>query len=323
MPEQPVRLIQKGEIEPALTQALYHSLAEQMDESSPDTIILCRPSRPYLCIGYHQVLDSVLDSVTSRLLDFEILRRRVGGGATYLDQNQVFYQCIFHCTRVPLRTDQIYRMMLTAPVRLLQKLGLNGKLRSINEVEANGLRVAGIGGGRIGEAMVVVGNLLLDFDYKTMARVWRVPHSAFRELAASTLKERITTLRKQGCRESAEKVQAGLAEEFAKKLDRPLVPGELSSEEMKQAERNMSFLASPEFLQLHHTQGPVAPMNSLKIAADVYIHAKRFTHQGKDVEIAVRSDQGIITALLFNSAKSEELEELRSRMLGTPENAWN
>ncbi|GIR32358.1 MAG: hypothetical protein CM15mP45_16540 [Deltaproteobacteria bacterium] len=48
---------------------------------------------------------------------------------------------------------------------MLNQLGLDGRLRAMNEVEANSMRIAGIGGGRVGDAMVVVGNLLLDFDY--------------------------------------------------------------------------------------------------------------------------------------------------------------
>ena len=46
-------------------------------------------------------------------------------------------------------------------------------MRDTVELEVAGRRIAGVGGGRIGEAAVVVGNLLLDFDYQTMAQVWR------------------------------------------------------------------------------------------------------------------------------------------------------
>ena len=126
-------------------------------ESSQDTIILCSPKTPYLCIGYHQVLDAVLDRKICDNKELPILRRRVGGGATYLDHNQVFYQCIFHHSRVPARADKVYQMMLEAPVQVLNQLGLDGRLRAVNEVEANSMRIAGIGGGRVGDAMVVIG----------------------------------------------------------------------------------------------------------------------------------------------------------------------
>lgn len=310
-------------LEPGLTQALYHSLAERMDESAPDTIVLCQPASPYLCLGYHQVLDAVLDAPVCQTLNLPIFRRRVGGGATYLDTNQVFYQCIFHHSRVPARTDRIYERMLAAPVKLLQRLGLQGRLRAINEVEAQGLRVAGIGGGRIGEAMVVVGNLLLDFDYETMGRVWRVPHPAFRKLAVAALHERVTTLRRLGCHSPSATLQDGLAEAFRESMERPVESGTLSEAEWEHARQNATFLASSDFLQRHRPEGAIPPMRSLKIAAEVFIHAKIILHQGRSLECAVRAEQGNITAVQFQAAPSPGLDDLRTQMLGTSVTDWD
>ena len=86
--------------------------------------------------------------------------------------------------------------------------------------------------------MVVVGNLLLDFDYETMGRVWRVPHPAFRELAVTALQERVTTLQRLGCQQSSEAIQSGLAEAFRKSMERTLEAGTLSCEEMEHALEN-------------------------------------------------------------------------------------
>ena len=85
-------------------------------------------------------------------------------------------------------------MMLEAPVQVLNQLGLDGRLRAVNEVEANSMRIAGIGGGRVGDAMVVVGNLLLDFDYQMMSQVWRASDPDFRELASTAMEDRVSTL---------------------------------------------------------------------------------------------------------------------------------
>lgn len=323
MPDFPIRLIQAGVLEPGLTQALYHSLAERMDASAPDTIVLCQPATPYLCLGYHQVLDAVLDVPVCQTLNLPIFRRRVGGGATYLDTNQVFYQCIFHHSRVPARTDRIYERMLAAPVKLLQRLGLQGRLRAINEVEAEGLRVAGIGGGRIGEAMVVVGNLLLDFDYETMGRVWRVPHPAFRKLAVAALHERVTTLRRLGCHSPSATLQDGLADTFRESMERPVESGMLSEAEWEHARQNATLLASPDFLQQHRPEGTIPPMRSLKIAAEVFIHAKTILHQGRSLEYAVRAEQGTITAVQFQEDTSPGLDDLRTQMLGTSVTDWD
>src|SRR5574341_1125715 len=97
----PIRLLNLGPTHWLHTQSVYHAVAELMSVESPDTIILAQPLQPYLCVGYHQELDSVLDREACTAMGLPIVRRRVGGGATYLDVNQLFYQCVFHHSRVP------------------------------------------------------------------------------------------------------------------------------------------------------------------------------------------------------------------------------
>jgi len=319
LPELPVRLIRAGRIETGLTQGLYHCLAKGMTESSDDTVILCSPSSPYLCIGYHQVLESVLDTEVCKALNLPIMRRFLGGGTTYLDCQQIFYQCIFHHSRVPWRTEKVYQMMLDAPVKVLNRIGLRGRLRAVNEVEANSLRIAGIGGGRVGEAMVVVGNLLLDFDYSLMSSVWKVPEQPFRNLALETMKKRVGTLNKLGCDHTLESLESYLAEAFVESLERPLHEAQLESEEIQVGRNTASDLASREFLSLHHPVGSVKPMKSLKISADVFIHHIHFRFEDKEADVFVRADKGIVTDLQTDFPRKTKIREL---MIGTPLSDW-
>ncbi len=319
MPELPVRLIRAGRIEPGLTQGLYHCLAKGMTESSDDTVILCSSSSPYLCIGYHQVLESVLDTEVCKVLNLPIMRRFLGGGTTFLDRNQIFYQCIFHHSRVPWRTEKVYQMMLDAPVKVLNRIGLSGKLRAVNEVEANSLRIAGIGGGRVGDAMVVVGNLLFDFDYSLMSSVWKVPDQPFRNLALETMEERVGTLNKLGCDHTVESLESHLAEAFAESLERPLHEKQLKMEEIQTGRNTASDLSSREFLSLHHPVGAVKPMKSLKISADVFIHHIHIRLEDQEVDVSVRADKGIVTDLQTYSQKITKIREL---LIGTPVSDW-
>ena len=319
MPELPVRLIRTGRIESGLTQGLYHSLAKGMTESSEDTIILCSPSSPYLCIGYHQVLESILDIEVCEALNLPIIRRLIGGGATFLDCNQIFYQCIFHNSRVPWRADKIYQMMLNAPVNVLNQIGLRGSLHSVNEVEANSVRIAGIGGGRVGEAMVVVGNLLINFDYNLMSRVWKVPDQPFRDMALETMEERVGTLNKLGCNHTPESLESCLTDAFTKSLERPVHEEHLEMREIEAGRSTASDLASYEFLSLHRPEGEVKPMNSLKISADVFIHQIHLKLEDHEEEISVRVDNGIISDLKTESLRKTNLRKL---LIGTPLSEW-
>ena len=319
MPELPVRLIRTGRIDPGLTQGLYHCLAKEMTESSEDTVIICSPTSPYLCIGYHQVLKSVLDTEVCEALNLPIIRRFLGGGTTLLDCHQIFYQCIFHHSRVPWRTEIFYQMMLDAPVKVLNRIGLSGKLRAVNEVEANSLRIAGIGGGRVGDAMVVVGNLLLDFDYSLMSSVWKVPNQHFRNLALDTMEERVGTLNKLGCDHTSESLASLLAEAFVESLERPVHEAQYEKEEIQAGRNTASDLASREFLSLHHPVGSVKPMKSIKISADVYIHHIHLRFEGQEVDVSVRADKGIVTDLQTDSPRKTKI---RGLLIGTPLSDW-
>lgn len=297
-----IRLLNLGSVSAGQTQAVYHALAELMRVDAPDTIIICRPRSPYLCLGYHQVYNDTLDRTACERRKLPVYRRRVGGGVTYLDANQLFYQCVFHHTRTPFIARDIYAVMLAAPVATLHRLGLPAELRAINEIEASGRRIAGIGGGRIGEASVVVGNLLFDFDYDIMTQVWHAPWASFRDLAATALRDRVTTLRQLLGRLSVDEVEAILKEEFAKAFDRPLEPGVLTGAEIRYARDVAGRLKSSEYLNLHQENGEPILFRPLKIAAGVYIHAAEADINGYKMQASFRVRDGLIETCRLESS---------------------
>jgi lipoate-protein ligase A len=318
-----VRLLALGTIPWMRTQALYHALAELMTEDSPDTIILARPQEPYICVGYHQSLSAVIDLAACRAAGLPVVRRRVGGGATYLDHNQQFYQCVFHHKRLPYRVDEVYARLLNAPVAVLRQLGLNAALRDGNEIEVDGLRIAGVGGGRIGEAVVVVGNILLDFDYDLMTRAWRVPSEDFRRLARQAMQRRITTLGSLLPRAvSAGEVQARLAAEYARALDLPVVPGFLTEEEEAKAAGMEAQLVSDEWLQLH-SEDTDEPMRALKISLDAYVHAGEVHLQGMVVRGTFFARNEVIEQAILEVDLPEETRlQLEHGLVGVPLKHW-
>jgi lipoate-protein ligase A len=320
---EPVRLLALGTVPWIRTQALYHALAELMTEDTPDTIILTRPQEPYVCVGYHQPLSAVLDATACRAAGLPIIRRRVGGGTTYLDKNQQFYQCIFHHKRLPFRVDAVYARLLGAPIAVLRKLGLNASLRGGNEIEVEGRRIAGVGGGRIGEAMVVVGNILLDFDYDMMARTWRVPSEDFRRLAYEAMQRRITTVWSVLPQlVSADEVQARLADEYALVLNRPLVPGLLTEAERVKAAEMEELLLSKEWLHLH-SEDEDEPMRTLKISLDAFVHAEEARMNGTVIGGTFFARNGVIEqALLAGGLPEEKRHLLENRLVGVPLKQW-
>jgi lipoate---protein ligase len=321
-----IRLLNLGPTASWRTQAVYHATAESMTADTPDTIIICQPLTPHLCLGYHQVYDAVLDRAECARRNLPVVRRRVGGGTTYLDVNQLFYQCVFHHSRVPMMAKDVYALMLSGPVNTLRRLGLNAELRAVNEIEVNGKRIAGIGGGRIGEASVVVGNLLFDFDYHTMSQVWRVPDKSFRELAGNALRERITTIWRETKPVSIEAVMWILLEEFGKALERPIERGTPKQSETRLSREVAERLVSAEFLDLHsdlfRENGRIPPMQSLKISADVHIKAAEVERNGRLIRGSFRVREGLIEEACLRSELAQDWIDVQTRLQGVPFKEW-
>jgi lipoate-protein ligase A len=311
-----VRLLNLGAVDWLQTQSIYHAVAESMTEDTPDTIILTRPEQAYLCIGYHQKLNSVLKETVCEALSLPVVRRRVGGGTTYLDQNQQFYQCVFHHRRVPARVDDIYARLLAAPIQTLGGLGLPTELRGGNEIEVRGKRIAGIGGGRIGEAVVVVGNLLIDFDYVTMSRVWHTASEDFRDMGYRAMFDRITTLHRElgDAAPSVGELEEELAAAYATCLGRPVEAGELTDREMSLTAELEERLPSEEWLHQHGEDH--LPMTHLKIAREFFIHIWETELEQGCLHATVRVMEGVIEEVLFHEAWFAPADHLEDRLKG-------
>jgi len=317
----PIRLLNLGLVPPWQTQAVYHLLAERMTVDESDTIIICRPSAPYLCLGYHQVFDSIFDRAECEQRGLSVFRRRLGGGATYLDGNQLFYQCIFHHTRMPAMLADIYALTLAAPVNTLRQLGLNAELHETNEIEVDGKRIAGTGGGRIDEACVVVGNLLFDFDFEAMTSVWRTPSSAFRQLAKIALHERMITLTELIAETQLAPVTDLLIRSFTEAFSRPLQPDTLTDEELTAAQNIAEKLTSPEFLSLH-TKEAIEPMQSLKISARAFIYAGETRLDGYKLRGTFWVSHDVIQTAKLESDPIHEWQPIEEKLQGIPFKEW-
>jgi len=308
-----IRLIHMGQIPGWQTQAVYHTVAELMTEDTPDTIIISQPSDTYVCLGYHQKLDHVFDQQTCEEKEIPILRRKVGGGGTYLDPNQLFYQCVFHKSRVPTNSDKVYEKMLTPVVNTLKHFfDVKAELVGSHEVEMNGKRIAGIGGGQIGEASIVIGNFLFDFDFDTMASLWSVPNENFRELAKQAMKDHIITFDDIGSMMSMEKIANQLIEEFEKYFNRKLNPGGMTINEIERAGEMGAFLRSDSFLNSMDDRDGLSKRKPLKIARNVFIHYDEIDIDGEKLMGSLRVEDGKIHSVKLDKENSE----LESKLIG-------
>jgi lipoate-protein ligase A len=199
------------------SQLLYHALPRVEREG----LILLSPGSPYVCIGYHQDAEQEVDIAYCQEHGIPIFRREVGGGAVYLDGAQLFWQLVIHKSNplVPPSKDAFYRRFLQAPIAAYRALGIPAEYKPVNDIIANGRKVSGTGVGEIGDYIIFVGNLIVDFDYAMMARVLKVPDEKFRDKIHKTIYENLSTIKRElGSAPPTDELWALMADTFAEVL---------------------------------------------------------------------------------------------------------
>ena len=177
------------------SQLLYHALPRLGREG----LILLSPATPYVCIGYHQDAEQEVDMTYCQDHSIPVLRREVGGGAVYLDGEQLFWQLVIHRDNplVPVGKEAFYRRFLEPPIAAYRALGIPAEYKPVNDIVAHNRKVSGTGVGEIGDYIIFVGNLIVDFNYEMMARVLKVPDEKFRDKVYKTIYENLSTIRRE------------------------------------------------------------------------------------------------------------------------------
>ncbi|MEM2904558.1 MAG: hypothetical protein QW057_03355 [Candidatus Bathyarchaeia archaeon] len=233
------RLIDLGRAEPLMAQTFYEAVASEVERGrSPSTVLLVQPSKPYVCLGFHQQLEKEVDVDYCLKENLPIIRRSQGGGATYLDGDQVFYQVVARRESevIPASVEGLFEKLLAVTVYVYRSLGLSAEYKALNDVVVRGRKVSGNGAGLFGDRTVIlVGNIILDLDYASMARVLKVPSEKFRDKMVKSMEEWVTSLRKElGEAPPAEDVKRLLAEGYTQTLG-----VELEASEPTEAERTI------------------------------------------------------------------------------------
>lgn len=200
------------------SQLLYHA-QPRLDREG---LNLLAPATPYVCIGYFQDVEQEVDVAYCRENDIPIFRREVGGGAVFLDGDQLFFQLILHRDN-PLIPEggklAFYRKFLQAPIEAYRALGIPARYREVNDIVANDRKVSGCGAAEIEDYYVLVGNLIVDFDYEMMARVLKVPDEKFRDKVYKTIRENLSTIKRElGSAPPREELWSLMAEKFTAML---------------------------------------------------------------------------------------------------------
>ena len=269
------RLLDLGYSEPLVAQTFYEAVAEAVHRGlSTNTLILLQPGSPYACLGYHQDLEKEIDLEFCEEAGLPVIRRSQGGGATYLDRDQVFYQIVSKdSAAVPRDVERMFERLLSVTVKIYRRLGVKAEFKPLNDVVVGGRKISGNGAGMHESASILVGNVILDLNYDLMARVLRVPDEKFRDKMAKSMREWVSTLRRElGELPAVEEVKRTYAEAFEEILGVELVRDEPTKEEWRIfCEETRPRHTSREWLYMEAPRAQEREGRAVKIAHDVKV----------------------------------------------------
>ena len=226
---------------------IFHVLARIGYEG----LVIVSPSVPLASVGYFQDAEKEIDLEFCKSAGISVMRREVGGGATYLDGNQIFYQMIWNCknSKFPANIKKIFELLSQPACETYRTFGINAHFREENDIVTDtGKKIAGEGGGDIGESMVFVGGILMDFDYQTMSKILKVPDEKFRDKIHKSMEDNLTTMKRElgTLPERAEVIQS-LINNY-EKLTGKLKPAILTKETMNKMIELERWFTSDRFL---------------------------------------------------------------------------
>jgi lipoate-protein ligase A len=269
------RLLDLGYSEPLVAQTFYEAVAEAVHRGlSPNTLILLQPGSPYACLGYHQDLEKEIDLQFCKEAGLPVIRRSQGGGATYLDSDQVFYQIVSKDSAVvPRDVERMFERLLSVTVETYRRLGVEAEYKPLNDVVVGGRKISGNGAGMHESASILVGNVILDLDYDLMARVLRVPDEKFRDKMAKSMREWVSTLKRELVEPpTAEEVKHTYTSAFEEIFGVELVEEEPTDEEWGVFnEDTRPRHTSREWLYMEAPRTQLREGRAVKIAHDVKV----------------------------------------------------
>lgn len=221
--EPPLAVVSTGLRDGASDQALDRRMLALAASGALHATLRFHRNTPTVSVGRRQALarEVRLDYCRSRRI--AIVRRLTGGGALYLDPNQIAFS-------LALRDDA--RWAQTPPDRLLcefadivaqalETMDVPARAAPPNDVEVGGRKIASVFAARFEGVLFVQGFVLLDADIRAMLEALRVPTEKLTAGGLATARERLITLAGlMRAMPAPQEVEAALAASIARALRR-------------------------------------------------------------------------------------------------------
>jgi lipoate-protein ligase A len=152
--------------------------------------------QPSALVGRHQSLSAEIDLEFCRRNGVEVGRRITGGGAIYLDPQQLGWALVFR--RGALGSGalaEVARSVCEAAAAGLSRLGVEVRFRPRNDLEVEGRKIGGTGGFFDGDTLLYQGTVLIGLDSTAMLGALRVPRAKMLRHGLDSPAQRVVSLR--------------------------------------------------------------------------------------------------------------------------------
>jgi lipoate-protein ligase A len=176
----PARWIDVGPADPLTFHATYAGLAAALHADAAPVIVWGRAAA-HVCLGQSQGRCELDDA-----LAVPVVRRPLGGGAVWVDEDQLSYALVAPLGIAPRRHEDWYAWALAPAIATFRAFGLAVERRD-EDLWLAGRKIAGSGAATIGACAVVASSFLLRFPHARFAASVASPDAAFRAALRAAL----------------------------------------------------------------------------------------------------------------------------------------
>ncbi len=190
-----------------------------------------------IIMGYSQLIERELNLERCKALGYDVTRRISGGGMAFSsEKSQIQYGYIGLLADLPFDVTESYKAVCGIVVHALEKYGLVGEFKPINDVLCQGKKISGSAQTRGENVLLQHGTLLVDFNIKEMMTCCNIPLEKISDKGIKSVEERVTDLsrvlgRKIPLEDAADAMRYG----FEKNFGVELAGSRLTQEETKLA----------------------------------------------------------------------------------------
>lgn len=320
------RLVNLGPVDGYTMTNLYEAVGHSVSSNeSPNTVILNYPMRPFVNIGYHQLMEKEIDIEYSKSQGFDLVRRTIGGGAILDGPWEQDYFVIINRGSIdcPSTIPDFYTKFLKPSVATLRKLGLNAVVRPPNDILVEGRKISGNGAISVENSNVLAGDILLDSPANLMSKIIKVPDEKFQDKVAKSMEEWLTSICKQIGKIERDYLIKLYVDSFEEEIDVKLVPGELTYSEKKMLKSLIKQRKKSEWIFSKDNDfiSKVSQPKTTKIRGGLNV-TEAIHKAGKMIRVILVSEDDIVSAIsisgdFFTIPYEGAIEKLEKAIVGT------